>query len=101
MEDNLGTSWPLWLLLLINIILTGIVRFLRKRMSKRMTLLFRWCLREPCRFIHCSFFAYEPILLMRVILMAKEKIEGVNIAILIIFFLLEAGSLMILFKITK
>lgn len=33
--------------------------------------------------------------------MAKEKIEGVNIAILIIFFLLEAGSLMILFKITK
>jgi hypothetical protein len=66
-ENLFQLSWPLFLLFALTILLIMVLRLVRKRLPKKLVLIIRTPISDPLRFLHCSSFAFEPILVTRMI----------------------------------
>jgi hypothetical protein len=72
-EGLLPMSWPLWFLFAFMLVTLLGLKLMYKKLSKRIVLIMINPIRETLRFIHCSFMSYEPILLVRILLLAKNN----------------------------
>lgn len=93
-------GWPYWVFFLGFVLFGLLCRSLKRRLGPKLKGLLRTPIRHTLRFVHCSFFMYEPLVLALVVRGVRKSLSVWDTLYLVMYAFAVFGTLVMLWKIT-